>query len=81
MQLEENCQAYCGNRYNSNECYDEWWYPDDTWVELTNLTDFSCHKGFEKVYSYTRANHHLARQWGDGTSLGKLNLVLLLLEK
>jgi hypothetical protein len=75
----ENCKSYCGKGYEKNkQGVSEWWLPDSAnhWILLPNKTDFSCRKGFEKVYCYATDPNayagHCTRQWGDGTVLSKM---------
>lgn len=68
----QNCKSYCGNGYNNRNCFNSWWTPDESWLELDNSEDFSCREGFEKVFIYGSDGRHMARQWGDGTILHKM---------
>ncbi|WP_259425741.1 CBU_2028 family Dot/Icm T4SS effector [Coxiella burnetii] len=73
--IADDCRSYVGRGY---EAYQDTtaknpqgpaWEPDSTWIKLESNNDFTCRKGFEKVYVY---EGHYARQWGDGTILEKL---------
>ncbi len=71
---EDNCQSYCGLGYGDTGggLQNEWWNPDNSYVQLFDVNDVSCRKGFEKIFQYGDDNNHLARQWGDGTILHKM---------